>query len=190
MKKQTILIASTLILIVVSAVAYFMTFNEESNDNNYVSLVYAPTIGTNSSYITIVEDEGYTLMKANCYICHNPNAASHDEVIAPPFKAVKNRYTKEYDTKEEFVNAVVKWVRNPLEEKALMYGAVEQYKVMPQMMVEVADLEKIASYLYDNKVDEPKWMNEHMKEGKGKGYGQGNGMGKGKGKGMGKGRGM
>lgn len=180
--------ASTLILIIVSAIAYFMNFNEESNNNTYVSLAYASTIEINSPYMNSSEEEGYTLMKANCYICHNPNAASHDEVIAPPFKAVKNRYTKEYDTKEEFVNAVVDWVRNPSEERALMYGAVEQYKVMPQMLVEVADLEKIASYLYDNKVDEPEWMNEHMKEEKGRGHGQG--KGKGMGKGMGKGRGM
>jgi len=59
---------------------------------------------------------------------------------------------------------------------------------MPQMLVEVKDLEKIANYLYDNKVDVPDWMNEHMKEEKAKGHeqGKGNGMGKG----MGKGRGM
>ena len=188
MKKKEILLASAIVLILISAIAFFMSFDQESKDNNYTSLAYATNIELNSPHINVAEDEGYTLMKSNCYICHNPNAASHDDIIAPPFKAVKNRYKKEYDTKEEFVNAVVNWVRNPLEEKALMYGAVEQYKVMPQMMVEVADLEKIAGYLYDNKVDEPEWMNEHMKEEKGKGHGQG--KGKGMGKGMGKGRGM
>jgi len=188
MRKKTILIISTLILIVASAVAYFMSCNEEIKDNNYASLDNATIIEKTSLNINSVEEEGYTLMKANCYICHNPNAASHDEIIAPPFKAVKMRYTKVYDTKEEFVNAVVKWVRNPSEENSLMYGALDQFKVMPQLLVEVKDLEKIANYLYDNKVDVPDWMNEHMKEEKAKGHGQGKGNDMGKG--MGKGRGM
>lgn len=113
-------------------------------------------------------NEGYNLMKNNCYVCHNPNTASHDDILAPPFKAVKMHYTGQYDRKEEFVNAMVDWVQNPDEEKALMFGAVKRFNVMPKLPLPTEDLEKIATYIYENDVDEPEWMEEHMKEMKGK----------------------
>lgn len=183
MRKQTILLASVILLILVSVIAAFMSFNQESEDNTYISLAFATNTEKTVS-INLVEDDGYTLMKANCYICHNPNSASHDEIIAPPFKAVKMRYTKQYNKKEEFIDAVTSWVLEPSEGKALMQGAVEQFKVMPKMTLDKNDLEKIASYLYDNDVDEPEWMEEHMSEMKGNKMGKGHGQGKGKGKGM------
>ncbi|MFK5878739.1 MAG: c-type cytochrome [Flavobacteriaceae bacterium] len=179
MRKKTILIVSTIALILISAIAAFMSFNQKSEANNYGSLAYVANIEKTSPNLNIVEDEGYTLMKANCYVCHNPKAASHDEIIAPPFKAVKMRYTRQYINKEEFVNAVVNWALEPSEDKALMYGAVNQFKVMPKLALDKSDLEKIASYLYDNDVEEPEWMGDHMKEEKNKGHGQGKGMGNG-----------
>tara|TARA_R110000765_G_scaffold223714_1_gene327812 strand:+ start:3574 stop:4071 length:498 start_codon:yes stop_codon:yes gene_type:complete len=121
-------------------------------------------------------DEAYTLMKNNCYVCHNPQAASHDDIIAPPFKVVKMRYTNVYDNKTDFINAMVHWVQNPEEEKALMRGAVNRFKVMPKLDFPTEDLEKIAVYIYDNDLEEPTWMEEHMQ----KQHGNGKGMGKGK----------
>jgi len=126
------------------------------------------------------KDEGYVLMKNNCYVCHNPNAESHDVIIAPPFKAVKMRYSRNFDTKKDFVDAVVDWVQNPTEDKALMYGAVKKFNMMPKLPIDTKDLEKIAVYLYDNDVEEPKWMNEHMENEHKGGMGKGKGMGKNK----------
>lgn len=119
--------------------------------------------------------EGYELMKTNCYVCHNPKAVSHDSILAPPFKAVKMQYTNAYNTKEDFVNAIVNWVQNPEEEKALMRGAVTKFKVMPKLTLPSQDLEKIAAYIYDNDVEEPLWMQTHRKEMQGKGMGMGKG---------------
>ena len=132
---------------------------------------------TNSEQLT----DGYTLMKNNCYVCHNPNTASHDDIIAPPFKAVKMHYTRQYDTKEGFVTAVVNWVQNPTEDNALMYGAVMKFKVMPKLELDPKDLEQIATYIYDNDIEQPEWMSAHMNkmQGKGKGKGKRNGKGKG-----------
>lgn len=110
------------------------------------------------------DEEGYNLMKANCYACHNPNTASHDEILTPPFKAVKMHYLKAYEDKEKFVNAMVNWVQNPDKEKALMFGAVKRFEVMPKLALPTKDLEKIASYIYDHDVDQPEWMNEHIEE--------------------------
>jgi len=119
--------------------------------------------------------KGYTLMKNNCYACHNPNTASHDDILAPPFKAVKMHYNREYDNKKDFVDAMVNWVQNPEEDKALMFGAVKRFKVMPKLPLPTEDLGEIATYIYENNVEEPEWMEDHMK-------GHKKGMGKGKGK--------
>jgi len=108
-------------------------------------------------------NEGYNLMKNNCYVCHNSNVASHDDIVAPPFKGVKMHYMRQYDNKEDFVNAIVDWVQNPDEDKALMFGAVKRFKLMPKLPLPTKDLEKIASYMYENEVDKPRWMEEHMK---------------------------
>lgn len=47
-----------------------------------------------------------------------------------------------------------------------MFGAVKRFKVMPKLEISTEDLEKIASFIHDNKVEEPEWMEEHMKESK------------------------
>ncbi|PHS67946.1 MAG: hypothetical protein COB12_01635 [Flavobacterium sp.] len=129
----------------------------------------------------MIAEDGYALMKENCYVCHNPEAVSHDVIIAPPFKAVKMHYMNSYDTKESFITAMVNWVQNPSEENALMIGAVDKFKVMPLLPLETSEIEKIATYIYENDVEEPIWMKKHMKEMKGKGMMNGNRMGKGKG---------
>ncbi len=133
------------------------------------------------------DDDGYTLMKNNCYACHNPNTKSHNDIIAPPFKAVKMQYQRMYTNKEDFVNAIVNWVQNPTENKAVMLGAIGKFKIMPKLALEPENIKKIATYIYENSTEDPDWMAAHMKEKKG------NKMGKGKGKGNGsckKGRGM
>lgn len=159
MDKKVILLASIVTLL--------MSCNKTSKEKN----VDITALNTNNAIIAtnLNDSTGYTLMKNNCYVCHNPNATSHDAIIAPPFKAVKMHYKREYNTKENFVNAMVNWVQNPDEDKALMFGAVKRFNVMPKLPLPTKDLEIIASYIYDNDVEEPEWMEEHMKEMKGKG---------------------
>ncbi|MEO9804976.1 MAG: c-type cytochrome [Reichenbachiella sp.] len=113
---------------------------------------------------TVQTNEGYTLMKNNCYACHHPNSASHDDLIAPPLVAVKRRYQIQYPKKEEFVNAMVEWVQNPSQERVLMPGAVDQFNVMISMPLDTEVLQKIASYMYENELERPDWFEEHFKE--------------------------
>lgn len=127
-------------------------------------LIAFTPLETNQNSSPLQKKEGYILMKNNCYACHNPNAASHDDIIAPPFMAVKMHYMRTYKTKDAFVKAIVNWVQNPSEEKSLMRGAVNRFKIMPKLPLPSADLEKIATYIYENKVDAPKWMGNHMKK--------------------------
>jgi mono/diheme cytochrome c family protein len=110
------------------------------------------------------ESEGYELTKVQCYACHNPNSPSHDEIIAPPLAAVKMRYQMQYKTEAEFVEAMVEWAMDPQESRALMRGAVVKFKTMPKQLFKEVEIRKIATYIYNNKLEEPDWFAAHQKE--------------------------
>ncbi|VAW24755.1 hypothetical protein MNBD_BACTEROID04-1511, partial [hydrothermal vent metagenome] len=63
---------------------------------------------------------------------------------------------------EDFVKAVVAWASDPKEDKALMRGAVNQFKVMPKQLFKKEDLTKIAEYIYDNEIEQPAWFKSHF----------------------------
>lgn len=159
------------VILIASVVALFTSCDEKKQEKTAVLATVDKT--ATSLTLTQQKEEGYLLMKNNCYVCHNPNAASHDDIIAPPFKAVKMRYSKTYTSKKEFVDAVVDWVQNPSEDKALMRGAVQNFNLMPKLPLETSDLEKIATYIYENDVEQPTWMPAHMKEKHPNGMGKG-----------------
>ena len=106
--------------------------------------------------------EGKKLMETHCYLCHSPNAAENEGRIAPPMVAIKARYIdKEGYNKEEFVKHVTAFVTNPTEDKALMYGAVRKHGVMPKQAFPEGSIEKIADFMFDYQIEEPKWFKAH-----------------------------
>ncbi len=113
---------------------------------------------------TLNQPESYLLLKNNCYACHSVNSKSHDDIIAPPMAAVKRRYKMNYTTREEFIEAMVKWANDPNEESALMFGAVQQFNVMPKQEFNEAELFKIAAYIYDNEIEQPEWFQAHFNQ--------------------------
>lgn len=116
--------------------------------------------------------EAYELIKTKCYICHSINSSSHDVIIAPPMAAVKMRYSRNYRAKESFVEAITKWTMDPKVEKALMPGAVDNFNVMPKQVFVEEEIRKIATYIYENELEEPNWFDEHQKEMHGNGMGR------------------
>ena len=119
-------------------------------------------------------------MKQNCYACHSVTTKSHDDIIAPPMIAVKKRYLKEYNSKEDFVKAFVNYASNPKAKNSLMLGAVDKFKVMPKQSFAKDDLTKIAVYVYDNEIEVPEWFEDHFQQKHNSGKGMGKGMGKGR----------
>ena len=106
--------------------------------------------------------EGRKLMETHCYLCHSPNAAENEGRIAPPMVAIKARYIdKERYNKEEFIAAVTSFVKNPTEEKALMYGAVKKHGLMPKQTFPDGSIEKIANFMFDYQIEEPEWFKAH-----------------------------
>lgn len=114
------------------------------------------------------QNEAYELLKIRCYVCHQINSKSHDELVAPPMVAVKKRYLMAYSDKVEFIESIVKWTENPNQEKALMRGAVGRFKVMPYQEFDETEIRKIAEYIYENELEKPQWFDEHEKEMHGK----------------------
>ena len=131
----------------------------------------------NSEKITMLQNsEGYDLLKTKCYACHNPNSASHEAIIAPPMSAIKKRYSRLYNTKEEFVREITDWALNPVEENAIMRGAVMQFNTMPKQVFDKEELQKIATYMFENELEQPAWCENHegqMHRGRGRGRGRG-----------------
>ena len=135
----------------------------------------------NDDFAMIQGSEGYDLLKTKCYACHNPNTVSHDAVIAPPMAAIKKRYSRLYDSKEEFVNAVTDWAMNPIEENAIMRGAVMQFNVMPKQVFVKEELQKIAEFMFENELEKPEWFENHERGMHRGGGGNGRGMRNGRG---------
>lgn len=151
---------------------FFISCNEKKQD---ISVKMA-----DANITAQIQSDGYTLLKNNCYACHSVTTKSHDEIIAPPMIAIKRRYKMNYNSKEEFVNAISNWALNPTKENALMRGAVMQFNVMPKQAFKQEDIEKIAEYIYDNELEKPEWFQKQFDEQ------HPNGMGNGMGQGMGR----
>lgn len=148
-----------------------------SNSKKGVNIIANENVSSNR-----IESESLTLFKQNCYACHSVVSKSHDEIIAPPMVAVKRRYLMSYPNKKEFIEAFTNWALNPIEENALMRGAVANFKIMPKQSFNRIDVEKIATYIFENEIEKPVWFENHFNNEHPNGMGNGNGKGRGRGK--------
>ena len=118
---------------------------------------------------------GKKLMETNCYVCHSPTATMENR-IGPPMIAIKKHYISENKTKEAFIANMQKWILNPNEEDAKMYGAVKKFGVMPKTPYPVETINQIADYMFDNNIEQPDWFEDHYNKERGMGNGKGTGM--------------
>jgi hypothetical protein len=151
------------VLILVLSVVFWWGCNETSDQNDAAVQV--------SAEAALADAEALDLLKINCYACHNPMASSHDVILAPPLAAVKWRYLRSYPEREEFIAQMTAFVNNPTQDKALMRGAVQRFQVMPQSPTDSLTVQKIVTYLYDHKPEEPSWFAEHFEEEHGRKWG-------------------
>lgn len=124
------------------------------------------------------EHPGKKLMETNCYVCHSPSA-SHDERLGPPMIAIKKHYLNDGTTKQQFIDALQEWIKNPNEEDAKMFGAVKRFGVMPKQVFPEETINQIADYMFDYEIEQPEWFDAHFNEEKGNHKGKGMGKGKG-----------
>ncbi len=99
----------------------------------------------------LANSEGYTLMSQKCYICHfpKPDPAKMNQMIAPPMLRIQEHYKPVYTNKEDFIAAMIDFVNQPSEEKALMPGAIKKFQLMPKLIYDEKELYLIAETLFD-----------------------------------------
>ncbi|SDS40327.1 Cytochrome c-550 domain-containing protein [Polaribacter sp. KT25b] len=124
---------------------------------------------------------GKKLMQTNCYVCHSVTATEENR-IAPPMIAIKKRYLMGNTTKQEFINSLQNFIKNPTEENAKMYGAVKRFGLMPKQAFPKETIKQIADYMFDYDIEKPEWFEDHYNEEHGNSRGMQNGNGKQNGK--------
>ncbi len=124
---------------------------------------------------------GAQLFNQKCMICHNHVGKVDSTMLAPPFFQVKDRYLRASMDKEDFIETMTNWVKNPSEDNLLMRGTLDHFEVMPYLAYSDEDIAKIVNYVYNNDMERPEWFDahqeSHQKEGRGMGNGQGRGQG-------------
>jgi len=135
-------------------------------------LTLAGVLATQLAFANSSLERGHQLFEANCAVCHGATGGMDmSKRLAPPIIAVKMHYKKKLKDKESFIAAVAAWVAKPDKDKSLMKGAIHKFNLMPPLTVSHEDIEQIATYMYEGKLDRPEGFDEHMKNkhgGKGK----------------------
>jgi cytochrome c553/nitrate reductase cytochrome c-type subunit len=135
----------------------------------------AKTLLDKDSSLISNEHPGKKLLEQNCYVCHN--STTNEELrIAPPMIAIKKHYITSSTTKSEFKKTLQKWIKNPNEKDAKMFGAVRRFGVMPKTPFSEENIDQIADYLFDHEIEQPTWFEDHYKKER-RGMGNGKRMG-------------
>ncbi|GAA3652490.1 c-type cytochrome [Flavivirga jejuensis] len=143
-----------LTLLIVLIFVFIGCKNSKDENNNKLS----------ESYNDISQEHpGKKLMEAYCYACHDVTK-TEDNRIAPPMIAIKRRYISTGTSKKTFINDMQRWLKNPNEKDAKMFGAVKRFGVMQKLLYPEDVIEQIADYMFDNAIEEPEWFDAHYKQ--------------------------
>lgn len=116
---------------------------------------------------SFTQGEGQLTLQTNCYTCHNPSSASHDDMIAPPLAGIKYNYQKAYPNKELFIAQMSDFIQEPKKETAMMQGPIKRFGLMPKTALSKTEIQQIVLYIFDNKLEVPAWFPEHFEDEKG-----------------------
>ena len=151
------------LLIFFAAIVSLNSCDNTSNKSEETTITDSTQITTPPPTAAISED-AYSLLQTRCLICHTDKNLPHDQLIAPPMAAVKNRYADITGSKEEFVNRLVEFTLTPSVDEAMMYGAVRRFNLMTPVMLPEDTLRKIAAFLYETDISAPDWFASHYKQ--------------------------
>ena len=108
-----------------------------------------------------VDDKVLYDFKNRCMICHD----TYDKTdMAPPIVAVNRIYT-EYSQNNlpEAKKAIISFLENPNEKKALMKPAVKIYGVMPLQLLTPQQRGDFADVILELDYGSPEWFEDHYK---------------------------
>lgn len=104
------------------------------------------------------------ILNSNCYLCHDPNSTSHDNLLAPPMAGVKYQYTKAHPEKNDFVNAMTSFILMPDKSTALLKKPVKTVGLMPSTILSEQQVKAVVDYIYNTDIKTPHWFAEHFEE--------------------------
>ena len=114
-------------------------------------------------------EQGKKLYFSHCSACHGDTGGMDmNKRLAPPIAAVRLHYIGTHSDKASFVTAITAWLENQDESKTLMRGAIRKFKIMPPISVSPEDAVKIATYIYEGKLDKPEGFDAHVEKMHGK----------------------
>jgi len=79
-----------------------------------------------------------------CGFCH-----TSEELIAPDMNKIKAKYLEKFKTKEDFVNAVITFVKNPDKKNAIYTDGIDNFMDMPKMPFKESQIKAVAEYIYN-----------------------------------------
>ena len=132
MKRNELL----LLILLLSSVTGWINLRSEQPRQNFEDLAYSQ-IPTN-----VTPKDFY---QKQCGFCH-----SSEELIAPDMIKIKKVYKEKYPNKNDFVNAVIKFVKNPSKKFAIYKLGIDNFSDMPKMPFKEADIKGVAGYIFDN----------------------------------------
>jgi hypothetical protein len=141
-----------------------VTFSCQSGPANKEEVITAETLADLAQIAPLSEEEGARLLKQNCYSCHNPESASHDDMLAPPLAGIKYKYQQLYPDRNVFVQRLASFTTMPTEENAVMRGPVRRFGLMPPVALPLAEVQQLAAFIYDYELPVPAWFPEHFEE--------------------------
>jgi len=132
------------------------------------SIAAISLVAAGSGFLAAGEKSGEELFMANCTACHvTTHPADESKLKAPPVSGAVRHVKIKHETKEKAVAFMVDYIQNPDKDKAACEpDSIVKFGLMPSLKgaVSPADLEKIASYIYDT-----------YPNGQGRGRGRGHG---------------
>lgn len=141
-----------------------ITFSCQLEPANKEEVLTTETLADLEQITPLSEEEGARLLQQNCYTCHNPASASHDDMLAPPLAGIKNKYQQLYPDRNVFVQRVATFTKTPTKENAVMRGPVRRFGLMPPVALPLEEVQQLAAFIYDHELPVPVWFPEHFEE--------------------------
>jgi cytochrome c551/c552 len=132
MKIKVIYISSVVISLLFLIKSACMTVLLKQNQNTYYEFAKV------SHQETIAD-----FYKKQCGFCHN-----QEESIGPDMKKIKAVYIEKFKTKEAFVDAIYKFVKNPNKKNAIYKEGIDKFMDMPKMPFKDKEIKEVAAYIY------------------------------------------
>jgi hypothetical protein len=115
-------------------------------------LLMGSLLFTTSSYALSPAAEEGKLLYPTCHVCHNQQA---NPPLGPPMWGVQRRYQMSTANDAEFVKRMVDFVKAPTLETAIHADGVQQLGLMPPLPLPDVMLEKISTYILEEKFPPP-----------------------------------